>query len=49
MHKKKIKVIENPVFYRIRSSGYSKSNFSKMILTYTFTAIKSVWNREINN
>lgn len=49
MHKKKIKFVEEPVFYRLRSSGYSKSNFSKMIISYTLTAIKSVWIKELNS
>lgn len=37
----KIKFKEYPVFYRLRSSGYSKSNFPKMIITYSYTCIKS--------
>ncbi len=49
MHKKKINYIEKPVFYRLRSSGYSKSNFNRMIITYSLTALKSVWSKELNN
>ena len=35
LSKFRVKVINFPVFYRLRSSGYSKSNFLKMIVTYS--------------
>lgn len=38
---KRISFREIPVFYRLRSAGYSKSNFTKMIFSYSLTAIKA--------
>ena len=47
LHINKIDFKEIPVFYRLRSSGYSKSNFSLMIIKYTLTALKASLNNNL--
>ena len=40
LNKKKFSIVEIPTVYKKRKAGKSKSNFFKMIFTYTISAIK---------